>query len=347
MQRFFKRALFVLAFVLPNVASAATYTQLSYSSINGWNQDNHEAALQTFRRGCTGMRSTTAIPIRDWDRVCALAKSGPGPARAFFEQNFTPVRISTGSRALFTGYYEPELHGSRHKTDVYRYPLYQRPPEVQVGVAWNTRAEIDSGLLDGRGLELVWLDNIVEAFFVHVQGSARISLDNGSVMRVGFSGRNWHSYRSVGRELARRGILNNNQLSMQGIRAWAANNPQAAVSALQHNPSFIFFQELRIPDDLGPIGALQVPLTPLRSVAVDDDFTPLGAPVWIKMNGGAASINRLMVAQDTGSAVNGAQRADIYYGSGDEAGDKAGVIRYSGEMITLVPNATAARLRGQ
>jgi len=344
---FTRKIVTIVALCFPVSLSAATFTQLSYSDISGWSEDDLTPALLAFSRGCGQMRAVPAIPERDWDQVCALAKTGPGPARAFFEQNFTPVRISSGTRALFTGYYEPELRGSLQPTQTYRYPLYSRPPEVQTGVAWKTRAEIESGGLEGRGLELVWLDNRVDTFFVHVQGAARIKLDDGTYLRVGFAGRNWHQYRSVGRELLRQGVLGNNQISMQGIRAWAAQNPDAAVRALQHNKSFIFFQEMDIPEALGPIGALQVPLTPMRSVAVDDSYTPLGAPVWIRMNAGARSLNQLMVAQDTGSAVNGAQRADIFYGSGDEAGDKAGVIRYSGEMITLIPNATAARLRGQ
>lgn len=346
MRRNLKKILLFLVLTVPASVNAATITQVTFASITGWEQDDHTSGLQAFRRGCESMRSTSQIPSHEWDMVCALARSGPGPAKAFFEQNFTPVRISNGTRALFTGYYEPELHGARHETDRFRFPLYRVPPEVQIGETWNTRAEIENGLLEGRELELVWLDNPVDAFFVHVQGSARILLNDGSVMRVGFAGRNGHRYRSVGRELMRRGILTGNQISMQGIRAWAAKNPIAAETALQHNTSFIFFQELEIPEELGPIGALQVPLTPLRSIAVDDTYTPLGAPVWVHMNGGAASINRLMVAQDTGSAVNGAQRADIYYGSGEAAGDKAGRIRYSGEMITLIPNSTAARLRG-
>ncbi|NOR61354.1 MAG: murein transglycosylase [Rhodobacteraceae bacterium] len=344
----FARNIITLAVLcLPVSLSAATYTQVSFSAISGWQQDNLAPALAAFARSCSSIRATSAIPVREWDQVCALAKAGPGPARVFFEQNFTPVRISNGSRALFTGYYEPELQGSRTQTEQFQFPLYRRPPEIETGVAWHTRADIDNGALEGRGLELVWLDNRVDAFFVHVQGAARIKLDDRTYMRVGFAGRNWQRYRSVGRELIRRGVLTPNQAGMQGIRAWAAANPNAAVRALQHNTSFIFFQELEIPDALGPVGALQVPLAALRSVAVDDSHTPLGAPVWIKMNAGANSLNQLMVAQDTGSAVNGAQRADIFYGSGDAAGDKAGNIRYSGEMITLIPNATAARLRGQ
>ncbi len=333
-------------FGLARAAQAATYTTLAFSDIPGWQQDDLAPALTAFAASCSRMRATADIPVRDWDRVCALARSGPGPARAFFEQNFTPVRISTGSPALFTGYYEPELHGARSQSPHYRFPLYRLPPEVEVGKPWNTRAEIESGLLDGRGLELVWLDNMVDAFFVHVQGAARIRLEDGSTMRVGFAGRNWQKYRSVGQELVRQGALSPAQAGMRGIRAWAESNPEAAARALQHNTSFIFFKEMDIPDGLGPVGALQVPLTPLRSVAVDDHYTPLGAPVWIGMVAGAQSIRRLMVAQDTGSAVNGAQRADIFYGSGDAAGEAAGNIRYSGEMITLVPKATAARLGG-
>ncbi len=344
---FARNIITLAALCLPASLSAATYTQVSFSAISGWQQDNLAPALAAFARSCGSIRATPAIPVREWDQVCALAKAGPGPARVFFEQNFTPVRISNGSRALFTGYYEPELQGSRTQTEKYRFPLYRRPPEIETGVAWHSRADIDNGALEGRGLELVWLENRVDAFFVHVQGAARIKLDNRNYMRVGFAGRNWQRYRSVGRELIRRGVLTPNQAGMQGIRAWAAANPNAAVGALQHNTSFIFFQELEIPDAFGPVGALQVPLAALRSVAVDDSHTPLGAPVWIKMNAGENSLNQLMVAQDTGSAVNGAQRADIFYGSGDAAGDKAGNIRYSGEMITLIPNATAARLRGQ
>ena len=342
----FKHLVTLLALALPTASYAVTVHALSFSDISGWAEDDHNPALAAFQRGCENMRSTSEVPRHEWDMVCVLARSGPGPAKAFFEQNFTPVRISNGTRALFTGYFEPELHGSRVETETFRYPLYEKPPEVEIGDTWHTRAEIENGLLAGRGLELVWLENRVDTFFVHVQGSARIRLTDGSIMRVGFAGRNGHEYRSVGRELVRQGILTGDQISMQGIRNWAENNPTAAITALQHNTSFIFFQELEIPDALGPIGALQVPLTPLRSIAVDDTYTPLGAPVWVKMNGGAASLNQLMVAQDTGSAVNGAQRADIYYGSGDDAGNNAGRIRYSGEMITLVPNATAARLQG-
>jgi len=340
------KTLALLALAVPAASRADTITELTFADIPGWAQDDQNPALVAFGLGCDAIGSTAKMPRFEWNMVCALAQTGPGPAKAFFEQNFTPVRISNGTEALFTGYFEPELNGSRTRTETYKYPLYRAPPEVESGVPWRTRAEIEGGLLAGRNLELVWLDNLVDAFFVHVQGSARVQLEDGSLMRVGFAGRNGYIYRSAGRELVRHGILSGDQAGIPGLRAWAENNPAAARTALQYNDSFIFFRELDIPDALGPLGALQVPLTPMRSIAVDEAYTPLGAPVWVKMEGGAESLNRLMVAQDTGSAVKGAQRADIYYGSGAAAGDKAGRIRYSGDMITLIPNATAARLRG-
>ena len=342
----YKSILCAAAFLLPNAGIPASFIEVEFANIQGWALDDHAPALEAFQRGCDSIRSTSVIPRRDWDRVCALARTGAGPARAFFEQNFTPVIITTGSKALFTGYFEPALRGSKTRTERFRYPLYTLPPEIEPGQRWNTRAEIENGLLEGRGLELVWLDNQVDAFFVHVQGSARISLQDGSLMRVGFAGRNGQRFRSVGRELVRLGTLRASQTSMQGIKDWAAENPDAATRALQYNPSFIFFRALDLPDDLGPLGALQVPLTPLRSIAVDPAFTPLGAPVWVRMEAaGNLGLDRLMVAQDTGSAIKGAQRADIYYGTGVEAGLEAGKIRYFGEIITLLPNNTAARLR--
>ena len=344
--RGFCKALCAAAFLFPGIGSAVSFTEVEFSSLIGWAEDEPALALEAFQRSCADIRSTRNIPRRDWDGVCALARSGPGPAKAFFEQNFTPVMISTGSRALYTGYFEPALSGSRTRTDIFRFPLYTLPPEIVEGQRWKSRAEIEGGLLEGRGLELVWLDNPVDVFFVHVQGSARILLQNGTTMRVGFAGRNGYNFRSVGRQLVRRGVLRASQTSMAGIRNWAEDNPEAATLALQYNPSFIFFRELEIPDDLGPIGALGAPLTPLRSIAVDPKYTPLGAPVWLRMEAGNLSLNRLMIAQDTGSAINGAQRADIYYGTGLEAGLEAGKIKYSGAMITLVPKATAARLRG-
>ncbi len=326
---------------------AADIAFVPFNDLLGWAQDDHQQALQVFVKSCDDIRSTPQIPAQDWRGVCALAKVNAGSARRFFETHFRPVRITHGAHSLFTGYFEPILPGSRIRTDVFRYPLYGVPPELPVGTVWKSRAELESGVLAGRGLELVWLKDRVDAFFVHVQGSSRFNLTNGTTMRLGFAGRNGHRYRSVGRQMIELGLLRDGQASMANIRAWVLAHPDAAEMVMQLNPSFIFFRELTIDANLGPLGALQHPLTRMRSIAVDPEFTPLGAPAWLIMPAGSASINRLMVAQDTGSAIKGAQRADIFYGSGITAGNDAGRIRYSGQLITLVPRATALRLTGR
>ncbi len=339
--------LLLAAILAASPLKAAEFAFVPFANLTGWAQDNHQQALEVFAKSCGSIRSTDDIPASDWRGVCALAQTNPGPAKRFFETHFRPVRITRGDDSLFTGYFEPVLPGSRHQTVEYKYPLYGVPPELPRGQVWKTRAELESGVLSGRGLELVWLNDPVDAFFVHVQGSSRFTLTDGSVIRLGFANRNGHQYRSVGRQMIELGLLQSGQASIGKIRAWVRANPGSGEMALQLNPSFIFFQELEIPADLGPIGALQYPLTAMRSIAVDPDFTPLGAPAYVMMPAGSASINRLMIAQDTGSAINGAQRADIFFGSGLDAGNNAGRIRYSGQLITLVPRATALRLSGR
>ncbi|MBL4806578.1 MAG: MltA domain-containing protein [Rhodobacteraceae bacterium] len=337
----------LLAAVFAATPAAATdFTFVPFSNVSGWNQDSQRQALRVFSASCRSIRSTPEIPASDWQDVCARARSNFGSAQRFFERNFAPVRITHGNSVLFTAYFEPVLDGSRMRTEIFRYPLYGVPPDLPRGQVWKSRAELETSYLQGRGLELVWLDDPVDAFFVHVQGSSRFNLTDGSTMRLGFAGRNGHRYRSVGRQMMELGLLRGSA-SIAEIREWVRLHPGAGEMALQLNPSFIFFQELQIDDDKGPIGALQHPLTAMRSIAVDPGYTPLGAPVWIAMAGGAASINQLMVAQDTGSAINGAQRADIYFGSGVAAGEAAGRIHYSGQMLTLVPRATALRLTGR
>ena len=339
--------LLIVALFVATPLKAADIAFVPFANLNGWAQDNHRQALQVFAESCDDIRSTAQIPSSDWRGVCALAKTNYGAARQFFEQHFRPVRITQGSSSLFTGYFEPVLPGSRQRNQVYKYPLYSVPPDLPEDGIWKSRAELESGILADRGLELVWLNDPVDAFFVHVQGSSRFNLTDGTTMRLGFAGRNGHPYRSVGRQMIELGLLNDGQASIAKIRDWVRGHSEAGQMALQLNPSFIFFQELNIPDNRGPIGALQYPLTALRSIAVDPDFTPLGAPAWLAMAAGSASIDRLMIAQDTGSAINGAQRADIFFGSGMQAGNDAGRIRYSGQLITLVPRATALRLTGR
>lgn len=314
-------------------AAPAPAQMLDFESLSGWRDDDHAAALETFLATCD------LIDQPDWKPVCALAadvpKDGPS-ARAFFELFFKPVKVGEPP-ALFTGYYEPELNGSPVRTPRFAWPIYRKPPEVRDGQQWHPRSVIESGILAGRGLEIAWLDDPVDVFFLHIQGSGRIRMPDGKIIRVGYAGRNGHAYRSIGHELVRRGIYSVDQVSAQVISAWVRRNPGAGQDLLNHNPSYVFFRKLAdLPADKGPIGAMGRSITALRSLAVDPDYTQLGAPVWIEKAGGAP-LRRLMVAQDTGGAIKGAQRADIFFGTGDQAGESAGTVKDAGRMVLLVP----------
>ncbi|GAB1361228.1 hypothetical protein MASR1M32_04640 [Rhodobacter sp.] len=239
--------------------------------------------------------------------------------------------------ALFTGYYEPELNGSPVRTPRFAWPIYRKPPELTEGQVWHSRATIDGGLLAGRGLEIAWLDDPIDVYFLQIQGSGRIRMTDGHVIRVGYGGKNGQPYRSIGQELVRRGTYSIHEVSAQVIRAWVKRNPGPGQDLMNHNPSYVFFRKLAdLPADKGPIGAMGRSITTLRSVAIDPVFTPLGAPVWIEKDG-SAPLRRLMVAQDTGGAIKGAQRADIFYGTGAQAGDDAGTVKDGGRMVLLLP----------
>ncbi len=316
---------------------------LSYDALDGWAADDHAAALRTFSRSCASTATGDRIRAEEWAALCQAAESATD-ARAFFEAAFTPVLVTDGTDALFTGYYEPELLGSRSRTERFRFPLYRRPPEVEGrDTPWLTREEIERGGLSGRGLELAWLEDPVEAFFLHVQGSGRLALTDGSVMRVGYAGRNGHPYRSVGRYMGEEGLLPSHNLSAAAIRNWVRENGQRGLDVLNVNPSYIFFHEVEgLTADDGPVGAMSLPVTARRTVAVDRDAVPLGLPVWVETETANGPFKRLMVAQDVGAAVKGAQRADIFFGSGEAAFAVASRQRAGGRMVVLMPRAALA-----
>ncbi len=310
-----------------------TIKMLSFDQLEGWEKDNHEAALTAFLQTCRDLKDP------DWRALCALAKDqDASAAKGFFQLFFRPVLIEDGKPALFTGYFEPELSGSRHPTARYRYPVYRQPPEAKRTDVWLSRRELlNSGVMDGRGLEIAWVDDPVELFFLQIQGSGRIRLPDGSSIRVGYGGANGHDYRSIGTELVRRGVYSIHQVSAAVIKNWVRRNPVAGEELLNHNPSYVFFREVsKVPANAGPLGAMNRSVTTLRSLAVDPRYTPLGAPVWVEKDG-ADPMRRLMIAQDTGSAIKGAQRADIFFGSGDDAGAAAGKLRDPGRMVVLLP----------
>lgn len=321
---------------LPAVLMAAgplSAEVLDFEALDGWRDDNHVEALQSFLNTCD------LIDAPDWQPICAMAADVPrddASARSFFELFFKPVVVGNPP-ALFTGYFEPELDGSPTRSGRFKYPIYRRPPELQDGVAYHTRSAIEGGAIAGRGLELAWLDDAVDVYFLQVQGSGRIRMTDGSVIRVGYAGKNGHSYRSVGQEMVRRGTHTMDQVSAPEIASYVRSNPGAGRELLDSNPSYVFFRKIGTlsPED-GPIGAMGRSITTLRSIAIDPNFTPLGAPVWIEKDGNRP-IRRLMVAQDTGGAIKGMQRADIFYGTGAGAGDAAGTIKDGGRMVLLLP----------
>ena len=311
--------------------NAASAEILGFADLEGWLQDDHSVALETFRSTCD------LLSDPDWEPICNLAADvgdTPNEARQFFELLFRPVVIGS-SPALFTGYFEPELEGSPIRTTRFAWPIYKRPPELRDGQVFHSRAEIEAGILRGRGLELAWLDDPVDVYFLQVQGSGRVRMPDGQVMRVGYAGRNGHAYRSVGQELVRRGTHSMDQVSAQEIASYVRN--QAGGELLNINPSYVFFRRIDdVAPEKGPIGAMGRSISAFRSIAVDPDFTPLGAPVWIEKDG-SAPIRSLMVAQDTGGAIKGPQRADIFFGTGKAAGEAAGTVKDGGRMVVLLP----------
>ncbi len=306
---------------------------LEFSQLDGWAEDDHAAALEVFLGTCQDLKDP------DWAALCNAARSqSPDGARAFFELFFRPVLIEDGKPALFTGYFEPELSGSRYPSGRFQHPVYKMPPEARGAGQWLPRRDIlTSGVMQGRGLEIAWVDDPVELFFLQIQGSGRIRLPDGSTIRVGYGGANGHEYKSIGRELVRRGIYNVHQVSAQVIKSWVRRNPVDGKELLFHNPSYVFFREVhRVAASKGPLGAMNRSVTPMRTIAADPAYTPLGAPVWVEKDG-HMPLRRLMVAQDTGSAIKGAQRADIFVGTGDAAGETAGTMKDPGRMVVLLP----------
>lgn len=322
-------------------AAEARYEILDFADLVGWKDDDHASALRVFNETCTDMDEV------DWRALCALAHQNPG-ARAFFEVFFRPVLMMQGSPALFTGYFEPELNGALSPGERFRYPVYSVPPESREITPWLERREIVTGeVMKDRDLEIAWVDDPVELFFMQIQGSGRIKLPDGKMLRVGYGGSNGQEYRSIGAELVRRGIYDVHQVSAEVIKNWVRRNPEDGAELLMLNPSYVFFR--RIDDltaDRGPRGTMNRSITQGRSLAIDPAFVPLGAPVWIEKDG-EEPMRRLMIAQDTGSAIKGAQRGDIFTGTGEAAGRIAGRMRDRGRMLVLLPIQRAYALTSE
>ena len=341
----------------------ARYVRSTFDALPGWQQATLEPSLKAFVAGCPKLSGALAI-------MCQLAPAAgdEAAARAFFESRFTPYALVSSEGALtnlITGYYEPIIAGSREPSLVHRHPVFGLPEDlvvVDLGsaypelrnlrlrgrlegrrlVPYYSRAEIEAR---GKGFPapvIAWVADPVELFFLQIQGSGQVRLDNGERLRVGYADQNGHPFRSLGRYLVERGELLLEQASMQGIKAWAAANPAKLQEALNQNPSYVFFREM--PPTGAPVGALGVPLTPGFSIAVDRRFVPLGAPVFLATTYPLSDekLERLMAAQDTGGAIRGVVRADFYWGTGPEAGAFAGRMRQQGRMWLLWPRGEPA-----
>jgi len=371
------------------VVSGGQYMPLAWAEIAGWAVDDHVQAYKAFRISCASIAAQRNPPedsralgasLREPCRAAkALQISEDAKARAFFEENFLPLQISRlGEDAGFvTGYYEPIIDGSRTQTDVYSVPVYRRPSNLfvrgfkqesaslpnkgqvfrKIGrrklVPYYDRGEIEDGIIAGRGLEICWLKNQTDLLFAQIQGSARIHLEDSSTIRINYDAHNGYPYTAVGRILIDRGIIPKEQMSMQKIREWMEQNPDGANELRRQNRAYVFFREVSLSDKDEAVGGQGVPLTPGRSIAVDNSLHVYGTLFFIEGELPIESaqsktpFRRLMVAQDTGSAITGPARADIYYGAGIEAGRVSGRFRHNMRFVMLVPKSLDPAARGR
>lgn len=351
----------------PPAKPQVRYEPVPWSRVTGWDEDRLDEAWGAFERSCKAIGTRA-----EWQGVCDAARMSQAP-RSFFENNFTAYRvvqtaglqqvIDTG---LITGYYEPLLRGARQPSAAFSVPLYAPPddmltvdladlfPELKGKrvrgrvqgkkvVPYYTRGELANGSPSLKGKELLWVDNAVDAFFLEVQGSGRVRLADGTMVRMAYADQNGQPYRSIGRYLVDQGEMTLDQASAQSIRRWVAEHPERKQEVLNANPSVVFFREERIEDpDLGPRGALAVPLTAGRSLAVDPQFIPLGAPVFLATTepNSERPLRRLMLAQDTGGAIRGINRGDFFWGFGTAAAESAGRMKQQGRMWLLWPKGS-------
>lgn len=356
---------------------------VGFDRLPGWNQDHAAQALPPFIAGCARMGSTLGGSGETlarggnslaWKAACIAAQAVPAgddtAARVFFESQFQPYTITADGheQGLFTGYYEPEVKGTRTSDASSDVPLLSLPSDLlqidlgafaddlkgrRIGgrleagavVPYYDRSEIVAGALRAKHLELLWLPNPVDAFFLQIQGSGRVKLPDGHIVRMTYAGQNGRPYVPIGKVLAKQGAIPLDQVSMQSIRAWLESHPAEAAGVMDQNPSYVFFRELTgVPPEDGPPGALGAFLTPGRSIAIDRAFIPLGAPVFIDTTDpiDGSKMQKLMVAQDLGGAIKGPVRADVFFGWGSDAENRAGRMRQQGSQYVLLPKALPA-----
>ncbi len=368
-------------------AICATFEPVAFAALPGWARDNHAAAFKAFvlsagpvkahvaklESQATQVQAGLAALSEMAERLAACGAVSPQQAVTFFETNFTPQIVRhNGAEGLLTGYYEPELEGSLVPTERFTIPVYRRPPDLvnlvsdaergTVGQAltharqtasgrepFATREDIECGALSGQGLELIWLENAVDCFFLHIQGSGLVRLPDGSALRITYDGKNGHPYTSVGRYLIDQSHFTFDQMSLDSMKAWLSADAERGRRAMWQNQSFVFFRPLKGAEANSALGVMHIPLSPDRSLAVDTSVHAIGSPVYVcaptltHASATGDGFARLMIAQDVGSAIRGPERGDLYFGSGDRAGQLAGITKHPGRFFVLHPNASSTQ----
>jgi membrane-bound lytic murein transglycosylase A len=353
-----------LAREVPMTLHNAQVVPVSFAAMKGWRSDNHVAAYKSFMQSCRAILESRKAQrakrpmLGGLFDACEQTKSIDTPndteARRFFEDNFKPMRIAKAGDVdgFFTGYYETEVDGSLTKTAEYNVPFYGIPSKFNgrsTVFGQYDRAEIEKGALAGKGLEICWVKDPVDVLFAQIQGSTRVKLAGGKVLRLNYIASNGQKYYPVGKDLIERGIIARQDMSMDRIRDWMEANPAEASALRLKNKSYVFFQETPLQPHTQIIGAQGVPLTPLRSAAVDKSLHVYGTPIWIDANlpllsdEPATPFRRLVIAQDTGSAIVGPARADIFFGAGNLLGHVAGRLKDHGTFVMLVPKSVALK----
>lgn len=342
----------------PNERSALEYTAVFFAELPGWNEDKTLEALPAIQRSCEAILKADPNKIYwtrpdgnpgyalDWHPFCNTVKSycisskskDEKEWREILTTHLIPYKLSLNgnSNGKFTGYYEPLLRGSTRQYGPYQTPLYKLPKEGTLNINI-PRKDIIAGKLGGKSLELVWVDDSIDAFFLQIQGSGRVLLDDGKMLRLGYAGTNKHPYFPIGKTLVGKGALKLEEASMQGIRNWLLTHPQEADTIMNENESYVFF---RILNEENPIGSQGVPLTPTRSMAVDPKFISLGTPIWVNLvhpDKNQGFLKHLMIAQDTGGAIKGGLRGDYFWGFGGRSAEYAGKMNSDGEYYVLLP----------
>ena len=334
--------------------------QVDFIEVPGWKKGSQQKAIISFINSCNQFAKMPSnkqiggevgdIRVADFNDVCDIAKiikeMGDDQVRNFFKNWFVPFEVyddNDNNQGLFTGYFVPELRGSRVKSDRYQYPIYARPKDLTLATYFS-RAEIENGALAGKGLELFYVDDKIDLFFMQIQGSGKVILDDGVVINLGYAGKNNRPYTSIGKYIIANKIIPSGDVSYFSIKNWLKNNPQKADELMNINQSFVFFRESDNDDVIGSQGSA---LIPYRSIAVDTNILPLGVPIWLNVATPNKPYQKLVVSQDTGAAIKGAVRADIFFGRGKRAENLAARMNYKGGYYILLPTATVDRMVGR